>query len=104
MSYYDELEMLRIYIAEKFPQLTLTDIDIPLEKRRKISSKHWGAFMAYSECYNVPFMDPIDKLEYLLNNMNIEATFASQSINKKHYSYAAEAIEEMINFLKERRK
>ena len=104
MNYFDELEDLRIYVMENYPEITLEESEyISLAERRKKSSRHYAAFMALEKCYDYPMVDPLDKLSDILNDMNIEATFAYQDINKNHYSIAANTIEELINFIKMRR-
>lgn len=105
MNYLDELEMLRLEVTSKFPEMTIQESEeLSLEERRTRSSKHWAVFMALEKCYDCLMTDPLDKLNDILNDMNINATFSKQQINKDHYSDAAEAIEYMINFIKERRK
>lgn len=105
MNYYDEIEFLRDYVCSKYNEVSLVELSsVSLKERRKKSSQHWAAMKALEKCYDHVMDDPIEILNEILNDFNIEATFLNQPINKDHYSTAAQTVDDMIFFLKERRK
>lgn len=105
INYLDDIGYMESYVKNHFPRETFESDS----KRkdviyfRKADSRYWASHYALFKCSENPIADPIDILEKMENDFQIESIFAKQDINKTHYDNAAEAIAEIKNYLIKRR-
>lgn len=102
MNYIDEIEWLQMYIFNQYPreEALCSPNEDAITLFRKTDSRYWASRKAIYKCSIDAEKDPLDVLEDLLNEFNVEQLFAKQEINIKHYKVCVDTITNIIDVFK----
>ena len=102
MYYYDDICFLEKFMKENY-QTTYYSKEYDADYFRKKNIQHWAAYFAIALCYDRTDTDPLDIIEDLSNNYQVDSIFSIQQINKLINQYSYEAIDNMREMLLKRR-
>lgn len=102
MIYQDDIEFLAEYSEKKFPRIFFMD-GISKEELIKRTTTHWASNYVIIKCWDRVGSDPLDVLESVSNEYQIESIFGIQNVNRKNYNDAMNVVEDMRLALLKRR-
>lgn len=105
INYYDDVCYLEAYVNSHYPR-SIYENDSQkhdVNEFRKADSKRWASRYVLYKCSQNFMNDPLDILESMENDFQINSIFSKQKIIKEHYNNAVEAVVEIKNYLLKRR-
>lgn len=102
-DYIDDISAIESYVKLTFKIDKAVVLADDNSIQRKNNSMMWGAYEVVKACTVDLGKDPLDVLDKLINDYQVNSLFSSQKINKDHYDNATLAVEKIKKFLLKRR-